>query len=106
MLTLGIICPCYNEEEVLYTSAEILSNYLNQLVNKNKISKHSFVLLVNDGSKDKTWEIINNLYNQRSYFKGGKFSIKCRTSKCNNGWYDDSKRQMRCNNNNGCRFTR
>ena len=70
MLTLGIICPCYNEEEVLYTSAEILSNYLNQLVNKNKISKHSFVLLVNDGSKDKTWEIINNLYNQRSYFKG------------------------------------
>ena len=44
MLTLGIICPCYNEEEVLYTSAEILSNYLNQLVNKNKISKNSFVL--------------------------------------------------------------
>lgn len=70
MLTLGIICPCYNEEDVLCTSAKVLSNYLNQLVNKNKISKDSFVLLVNDGSKDKTWKIINNLYNQKSYFKG------------------------------------
>mgnify|MGYP006914807800 CR=1 FL=1 len=35
MLILGIICPCYNEEEVLYTSAEILSNYLNRKYSAN-----------------------------------------------------------------------
>lgn len=55
---LAIVVPCYNEEEVLNTAAETLRGVLNDLIEKKKIAKDSFVLFVNDGSKDKTWALI------------------------------------------------
>ena len=55
---LGIVVPCYNEEEVLKISSEALRNVLDDLVSKKKISEDSFVLFVNDGSKYKTWVLI------------------------------------------------
>lgn len=55
---LGIVVPCYNEEEVFPISAPVLREVISKLADKGKISKDSFVLFVNDGSKDKTWELI------------------------------------------------
>ena len=55
---LAIVVPCYNEEEVLKIASEALRGVLNDLVNKGKIAKESFILFVNDGSKDRTWELI------------------------------------------------
>ena len=55
---LSIVVPCYNEEEMLKISSETLRGVLKDLIDKNKISDDSFVLFVNDGSKDKTWELI------------------------------------------------
>lgn len=55
---LAIVVPCYNEEEVLKIASEALRGVLSGLISKNKISDDSFVLFVNDGSKDRTWELI------------------------------------------------
>lgn len=55
---LAIVVPCYNEEEVLKIASEALRGVLSDLISKNKISDDSFVLFVNDGSKDRTWELI------------------------------------------------
>lgn len=55
---LAIVVPCYNEEEMLHISAKVLRDVLDDLVKKEKIAEDSFVLFVNDGSKDKTWTII------------------------------------------------
>jgi len=55
---LGIVVPCYNEEEVLKIASESLRGVLNDLVSKGKISEDSFVMFVNDGSKDTTWKLI------------------------------------------------
>ncbi len=55
---LAIVVPCYNEEPMLKLSSEALRGVLDDLINKQKISEDSFVLFVNDGSKDKTWDLI------------------------------------------------
>jgi glycosyltransferase involved in cell wall biosynthesis len=55
---LALVVPCYNEEEVLAISAKELKRVLSDLIAKGKIAEDSFVLFVNDGSKDKTWELI------------------------------------------------
>ena len=71
---LAIIVPCYNEELVIESTIETLIRLLNELALKGKISANSYIYLVDDGSKDNTWEIIkrlNDLYNKR--VKGVKF---------------------------------
>lgn len=55
---LAIVVPCYNEEEVLKIASKALREVLDDLAKKNKIDKSSFILFVNDGSKDRTWELI------------------------------------------------
>ena len=70
MLKLAIVSPCYNEEEVLDTSVKRLNDLFADLKGKEKISQDSFVLFVNDGSKDKTWEIISRLHEQDDHIKG------------------------------------
>ncbi len=55
---LAIVVPCYNEEEVLKIASEALRGVLNDLVAKEKVAPESFVLFVNDGSRDRTWELI------------------------------------------------
>ena len=70
MMKLGIVCPCYNEHEVLLQSGERLTALLDGLVAKQKIAPDSFVLLVNDGSRDNTWQLIKQLHDTNHYFKG------------------------------------
>lgn len=55
---LAIVVPCYNEEEVLHIAADALRGVLDDLIGKQKIAQDSFILFVNDGSKDRTWELI------------------------------------------------
>ena len=55
---LAIVVPCYNEEEVLKIASKALREVLEDLIQKGKIAKDSFILFVNDGSKDRTWELI------------------------------------------------
>ena len=59
MSILKIVVPCYNEEEVLHESAKQLTEQLEKLIAGGKISSESQILFVDDGSKDKTWEIIS-----------------------------------------------
>ena len=55
---LYIVVPCYNEEEVLHETSKRLKEKMTTLINDRKISDKSRVLFVDDGSKDRTWEII------------------------------------------------
>ena len=70
MIKLAIVSPCYNEEAVLEQSTVRLTGLLDALVAKKKISGDSFILYVNDGSKDSTWEIISHLHRTNKYVKG------------------------------------
>lgn len=71
---LYIVVPCYNEEEVLPESSQELKNIINILVADGKISADSRIMFVNDGSKDKTWEIIEKLHEEDDVFVGIKLS--------------------------------
>ncbi len=55
---LAIVVPCYNEEEVFKMASDALRGVLDDLIAKGKIAADSFILFVNDGSKDRTWELI------------------------------------------------
>ena len=67
---LYIVVPCYNEEEVLPDSSKELKGILEKLIEEDKISPKSKILFVNDGSKDKTWQLIEELHNESNYFTG------------------------------------
>ena len=58
---LWIIIPCYNEQEVLPVTAPMFLDKLQFLVQSGRVDKQSRILFVNDGSKDRTWEIISQL---------------------------------------------
>ncbi len=62
MTKLCIVSPCYNEEAVLNEAASKLTVLFNQLISRQKISPDSFILYVNDGSRDRTWQIIQELH--------------------------------------------
>ncbi|HNX64993.1 MAG TPA: glycosyltransferase family 2 protein, partial [Oscillospiraceae bacterium] len=68
--TLFLVIPCYNEEEVLNETARRLSGKMNALIESGKISEDSRICFVNDGSNDKTWEIIKNLNAENNIFRG------------------------------------
>ena len=67
---LYMVIPCYNEEEVLPLTSKDFLNKLYELIRKGMISGESRILFVNDGSKDKTWEIIKQLAKDDEHFKG------------------------------------
>lgn len=67
---LYIVVPCYNEQEVLPITAPQFRGKLAALAEQGKISPDSRVLLVNDGSKDTTWDIIRDLARQDEHYLG------------------------------------
>lgn len=67
---LWIIIPCYNEEAVLPITAPLFLAKLNTLIDANKVSPESRILFVNDGSNDKTWEMICGLSHQEGHILG------------------------------------
>jgi polyisoprenyl-phosphate glycosyltransferase len=70
MQRLAIVVPCYNEEPVMEESEKQLTGVIQNLIDKNKIAPNSFVLFVNDGSKDRTWELIQKEYEKSKYVHG------------------------------------
>ena len=69
--TLYMVVPCYNEEEVLHETAKRLKAKFQALSAQHMISAESRVVFVNDGSKDKTWQIIRELHEtDPAYFSG------------------------------------
>ena len=68
--TLYLVIPCYNEEEVLPETARRLSAKLSALIESGKISSSSRVVFVDDGSKDKTWELITQFHRENPLFSG------------------------------------
>lgn len=68
--TLYLVIPCFNEEDVLPETARRLDALVSSLKSNNTISKRSKILFVNDGSKDKTWEIIKQLHKKNNVFLG------------------------------------
>lgn len=62
MIRLATVSPCYNEEEVLEQSATHLLTLFEQLIEKGQISPDSMIVFVNDGSSDRTWQIITQLH--------------------------------------------
>ena len=72
--TLYIVVPCYKEEEVLPETSKRLKEKLQALMAGGKISEASRIMFVNDGSKDRTWEIICELHEADSIFSGVNLS--------------------------------
>ena len=67
---LYIVVPCYNEEEVLPETARRLKEKMEHLIAAGRISEESRVLFVNDGSRDKTWSMIEGLHRADRRFSG------------------------------------
>ena len=71
---LYVVIPCYKEEEVLPETSKRMKSKMNDLISKGKISEKSRVMFVNDGSTDRTWEIIKDLHSQDKLFSGVNLS--------------------------------
>lgn len=71
---LYLVIPCFNEENMLPITTEELKKKMNQLILENKISGLSKVLYIDDGSRDGTWEFIEDIHNKNDMFCGVKLS--------------------------------
>lgn len=71
---LYIVVPCYNEQEVLPETAKRLKEKLDMLISGGRISEKSRVMFVNDGSKDNTWPMIEQLHKACELFTGVNLS--------------------------------
>ncbi len=69
-MKLYLVIPCYNEEEVLPETAKRLKEKYADLIAAGKISPDSKIVFVNDGSKDRTWELITELHAEDPVFRG------------------------------------
>ena len=74
MKRLIVVVPCYNEEEVLKETTSRLEEVFKDLISSKKIAKNSQVMYVNDGSKDKTWELILELSHKYEFVTGVSLS--------------------------------
>lgn len=72
-----IIVPCYNEEDILPTTIPLFIQKIEQLFKADKIDPASKVLLVDDGSHDKTWELIEQFHQKTAYVCGLKLAHNC-----------------------------
>lgn len=74
MSTVYLVVPCYNEEQVLPETGKRLIAKMEELVSLGLADEKSRILLVNDGSKDKTWDLITELHQRNKYVCGLKLS--------------------------------
>lgn len=68
--TLYLVVPCYNEEAVLPETARQLESALQSLIDSGRCGESSRILLVNDGSKDRTWALIEELHRTQPHVCG------------------------------------
>ena len=74
---LYIVVPCYNEQEVLPWSAKVLTDKLSSIISSGAVSEKSRIMFVNDGSKDRTFEILKNLHRENSLVSAINLSANC-----------------------------
>ncbi len=74
MKILYMVLPCYNEEEALPETSKVLKEKIKKLIKDKKIDSKSKIMFIDDGSKDKTWEIIEKLNKEDEIFRGVKLS--------------------------------
>jgi len=74
MSNLAVVVPCFNEEQVLPETARRLTDLLQALVDTGKVSNHSHIYFVDDGSRDRTWPLIEQLAAANPLIKGIKLS--------------------------------
>lgn len=67
---LAIVLPCYNEEDIIFDSAKQLTILVERMVSDKLIHEDSFLVFVNDGSNDRTWDIINELCHKNKNIHG------------------------------------
>ena len=73
--TLAFVVPCYNEETALHVTADVLKKKMHQLEEMHAVTQNSFVLFIDDGSSDKTWNVIETLHEDNpALFHGVKLS--------------------------------
>ena len=70
MIRLATVSPCYNEEEVLRHSVERLTALFERMISEGLISADSMMVFVNDGSRDRTWQMIRELHDENKYVRG------------------------------------
>ena len=70
MIRLATVSPCYNEEEVLRHSVERLTALFERMISDGLITSDSMMVFVNDGSRDRTWQIIRELHAENKFVKG------------------------------------
>ena len=73
-IKLYLVVPCYNEEEILKSSAEKALNVFSEMMDSSVISRDSRILIVDDGSIDNSWNIIKELHNTDKIFSGIRLS--------------------------------
>lgn len=71
---LTMVIPCYNEQEILPRTMEILSDFLRKLIEKGKISSESLICYIDDGSTDNTWNLIEQRHQKDKTCRGIKFA--------------------------------
>ena len=74
LTSIGIVLPCFNEEEILLQTDKKIVELLGNLIHKKLVTEKSLIVYVDDGSSDKTWEIIQNIVNNNKCRMGVKFS--------------------------------
>lgn len=74
MDSLYIVVPCYNEQEVLHETTKRLIDKLNRMIAEGLVSQDSRIMYVDDGSKDRTWQIIEELHESDPRVLGVKLS--------------------------------
>ena len=73
--TLAFVIPCFNEEAALHVTADVLKKKMIQLEDSQAVARDSFVIFVDDGSRDKTWDVIASLHEKDpSLFRGVKLA--------------------------------
>ena len=70
MIRLAIVSPCYNEEAVLRQSVERLTQLFERMISQGLIAEDSMMVFVNDGSRDRTWQIISELHQENHFVRG------------------------------------
>ena len=71
---LALVVPCYNEEETLPRTLDALANLLNDLKSKGSVHPDSYALYVNAGSRDRTWELLEERHAADPYCRAVSFA--------------------------------
>lgn len=71
---LFVVLPCYNEEEVLGETSKRLLELYGKMISEGTVSPESKIVFVDDGSRDRTWEIISGLCEQNDTYRGVKLA--------------------------------